>query len=241
MPWLAVGPPAHGVPFTVLDNLDTLLGEAAAADPTIRIELRDRIAAFGPEAIARLEPWLSDPRLGAFAVRTIEHAAAMPGAALVAKAALQRADVSGPVRDDVKAALARLSRRARPSAPPKGLGSRRREDRPASPRLERTTLDEVLRDLRDLLVEKAARRQVMAYSETGLNRSVVGKRLDDINRSEHEQGRPLLSVIVVRKRTTMPGEGFFMCARDLGRYREGQDRAAFVKQEREAVFKTWAR
>jgi hypothetical protein len=31
-----------------------------------------------------------------------------------------------------------------------------------------------------------------------------------------------------------------MCARDLGRYEEDQDRAEFVKQEREAVFKTWA-
>jgi hypothetical protein len=80
----------------------------------------------------------------------------------------------------------------------------------------------------------------MAYSETGLNRNVVGKLLDDINRSEHEHGRPLLSVIVVHKGETMPGEGFFICARDLGRYQEGQDRAAFVREERAAVFKAWA-
>jgi hypothetical protein len=219
-----------------LDDLDTLLREAAAADATIRIEFRDRIAAFGSAAIVRLEPWLSDPRLGAFAVRTIEHAAAMPGAALVAKAVLQRANASRPIHEDAESALARLRARARASA----SSTRSRDDRPASTQRRRRTVDEVLRDLRDLLIESAGRRQVMAYSETGLNRNVVGKRLDDINRSEHEQGRPLLSVIVVHKRTTMPGEGFFMCARDLGRYEEDQDRAEFVKQEREAVFKAWA-
>ncbi|MGD0020646.1 MAG: hypothetical protein ABSD62_15510 [Candidatus Limnocylindrales bacterium] len=219
-----------------MDDLDTLLREAATADAGVRIESRDRIAAFGVKAIARLEPWLSDPRLGAFAVRTIERAADMPGAALVAKAALQRANASGPQRDDVAAALTRLRRRARASAPPRS-GDDRRLKRQSGMR----TVDEVLGDLRELLIEHAARRQLMTYSDTGLNRRVVGNRLDDINRSEHQAGRPLLSVIVVHKGATMPGEGFFMCARDLGRYQEGQDRAAFVKQEREAVFKAWAR
>lgn len=75
-----------------MGELDTLLREAAAADARIRIEFRDRIAAYGCEAIARLEPWLCDPRLGAFAVRTIERAAAVPGAASAATTALERAD-----------------------------------------------------------------------------------------------------------------------------------------------------
>jgi hypothetical protein len=216
-----------------LDDLGALLREAAAADPATRMEFRDRIAAFGSEAIVRLEPWLSDPRLGAFAVRTIEHAAAMPGAAPMAKAALHRANATGRIQDDVVSALGRLRAQARLSP---STGSR--AGRPGDAK-ERRTEHDVLRDLRDLLVENAARRQLMAYSETGLSRNVVGKRLDDINRSEHEQGRPLLSVIVVHKGETMPGEGFFMCARDLGRYQEGQDRAAFVKEEREAVFKVW--
>jgi hypothetical protein len=51
----------------------------------------------------------------------------------------------------------------------------------------------------------------------------------------------LLTVLVVHKGTGMPGEGFFLCARDLKRYRLGQDRATFVETEREAVFKAWAR
>jgi hypothetical protein len=57
MPWLALGRVGRGVPFIAVDNLDTLLREAAAADARVRIEFRDRIAAFGSEAIARLEPW----------------------------------------------------------------------------------------------------------------------------------------------------------------------------------------
>jgi hypothetical protein len=218
----------------VLDDLDALLHKAAAADPATRMEFRDPIAAFGSEAIKRLEPWVSDPRLGAFAVRTIERAAAMPGAAAVAKVTLQKADSTGRTRDDVVSALARLRVQARRSA---STGSR---PGPTGDTKRSRTKDEVFRDLRDLLAENACRRQLMAYSETGLNRNVVGKLLDDINRSEHEHGRPLLSVIVVHKGETMPGEGFFMCARDLGRYQEGQDRAAFVREERAAVFKAWA-
>jgi hypothetical protein len=116
-----------------VDNLGKLLREAAAADAMTRIEFRDRIAAFGVRAIPRLEPWLSDPRLGAFAVRTIERAAAVPDAALVAKAALERADTSGPVRDDVEAALARLGGRARPPASPKSRGATSRDDGTANP------------------------------------------------------------------------------------------------------------
>jgi hypothetical protein len=172
-----------------LDDLDTLLREAANADGTYRIQFRDRIAAFGPEAIVRLEPWLSDPRLGAFAVWTIEHAAAMPGAALMAKTALRRASATGPIHDDIEAALVRLRVRARSSG---SLTAR-----PTNTPRGRRSVNEVFRDLRDLLVENAARGQLLSYSDTGLDRSVVGKLLDDINRSEHEQGRPLLSVIVV--------------------------------------------
>jgi hypothetical protein len=105
-----------------VENLDQLLRDAAAADGMSRIEYRDRIAAFGVKAIARLEPWLADPRLAAFAVRTIERAAALADAAVQARAALERADASAFARDDVEAALARLGGRARPPLPPLSRG-----------------------------------------------------------------------------------------------------------------------
>lgn len=91
-----------------------------------------------------------------------------------------------------------------------------------------------------LLVEKARHRETIAYSETHRSRAVIGPLLDEINRHEVLQGRPLLSVIVVHKGTTEPGDMFFGCAEDLKRYRPGDNKGKFVDQEREAVYKTWA-
>jgi hypothetical protein len=90
------------------------------------------------------------------------------------------------------------------------------------------------------LIERARHRETIAYSETGRSRAVIGPLLDEINRHEHLEGRPLLSVIVVRKGTTTPGDMFFGLAEDLGRYRPGDDKKSFVDRERAAVFKTWA-
>lgn len=93
-----------------MDGLDELLRQAAAADGLTRIDYRDRIAAVGVPAIERLEPWLRDKRLGAFAVQTILRAATVPGAAPAARSALQRgrAACGEAVRRDIDTALARL-------------------------------------------------------------------------------------------------------------------------------------
>jgi hypothetical protein len=101
-------------------SLDELLAAAADADGLTRITFRDLIAAFGDAAIVRLEPWLSDPRLAAFAVRTIERAASQPGAALSARAILRRARGRGgeTTHRDIDEALVRLGRRT-PSSPPR--------------------------------------------------------------------------------------------------------------------------
>jgi len=55
-------------------SLASLLQAAAAAAPDRRIELRDAIAAHGDAAIKGVSPWLTDPALGAFAVRVIRKA-----------------------------------------------------------------------------------------------------------------------------------------------------------------------
>jgi len=93
-----------------LDSLDDLLRQAQAADGMTRSSLRDPIAAFGARAVARLEPWVSDPHLGAFAVRTMEYAATSPEAASLARKVLSEALRSSvePVRRDIVAALKRL-------------------------------------------------------------------------------------------------------------------------------------
>jgi hypothetical protein len=55
-------------------SLASLLQAAAEAAPDRRIEFRDAIAAHGAPAIKGVSPWLSDPALGAFAVRVIRKA-----------------------------------------------------------------------------------------------------------------------------------------------------------------------
>lgn len=89
------------------DDLAALLRLAADADGMSRIEFRDPIAAHGSAAVAGLEDWLTDPRLGPFAVVTIK-AAALGGAAIEARAALQRArpHVNPSVAGDIDRALA---------------------------------------------------------------------------------------------------------------------------------------
>ncbi len=91
-----------------------------------------------------------------------------------------------------------------------------------------------------LLVEVARHGRTIAYSQTGRPRGAIGPILDEINRHEATEGRPMLSVVVVHKDTTDPGEGFLDCARSLKRFREGDDKKAFVDRERADVFETWA-
>jgi len=88
-----------------------LLEAASAADPGVRIELRDPIARHGGPAVPRLRAWLGDPRLSAFAVRTLEKVAADPAnrhAVLDAFRSLDSRAVSEAVVRDVADALARI-------------------------------------------------------------------------------------------------------------------------------------
>ena len=58
---------------------------------------------------------------------------------------------------------------------------------------------------------------------------------------EHQQGRPLLPVVVVSREDNRPGKGFFTLARELGLL-EGDDEAtelAFFCQEVAKVHATW--
>src|ERR1035437_6515731 len=102
-----------------MSTLDELLAAAAAADGMTRINFRDPIAAFGPDAIHRLEPWLGDARLASFAVVTIERVAGQTDQADLAGASLgsARASCDETVRDDIDSALARLGRPARTTSP----------------------------------------------------------------------------------------------------------------------------
>lgn len=106
------------------------------------------------------------------------------------------------------------------------------------------SLDEVTR----ILKKTAKRRATIPYSEVtrGLNVIQFGAEdhrfhalLSDISRREGEQGRPLLTVVVVHKSGDMqPGPGFFELAKSLGR--DFDDIEMFWIQELKRTWKYWS-
>ena len=81
-------------------------------------------------------------------------------------------------------------------------------------------MDAQTRTLREKLIEVAKRKRTILYSEVApvvklqAHDFTLFRILDDINRHEHEAGRPLLTAVVVRKEDGMPGGGFFKVARN---------------------------
>jgi len=63
--------------------------------------------------------------------------------------------------------------------------------------------------------------------------------LGDISIYEHDQGRPMLSAVVVYQAENQPGKGFFDLARQLGKYHGGSDAFEFFVQELQAVHACW--
>ncbi len=102
--------------------------------------------------------------------------------------------------------------------------------------------------LRDKLRTVAAAGGTIFYSELGpwtehhVNSEhfgpLIGRELDEINRIEHEQGRPLLSAVVISKEYNLPGTGFFECAEELGHF-TGRDHVTFWIHELRRVHSYW--
>jgi len=98
------------------------------------------------------------------------------------------------------------------------------------------------------LKEVARAKRLITYTEIGEN---VGLRandpqlwqlLDKINRQEHEQGRPMLSAVVVQKEGESygaPGDGFFKLAKDLSVFK-GDNKYIFWVSELNAVHNYWS-
>ena len=72
------------------------------------------------------------------------------------------------------------------------------------------------------------------------DRNSMASILDEISRSEHENGRPLLSAVVVLKGENIPGEGFFSLAKDL-RLHDGSDDVVFWVREVQRVHNYWSK
>ena len=64
--------------------------------------------------------------------------------------------------------------------------------------------------------------------------------LGEISEWEHNEGRPLLSAVVIRKDIGMPGDGFFRLARQLGKF-QGQGEQDFWHNELRDVYNMWSK
>ena len=92
--------------------------------------------------------------------------------------------------------------------------------------------------IREILINVTKQRSVIFYSvlnkmlsdnsiiELDLeyidDRNTISDILDEINCDESSEGRPMLSVVVVKIGDYIPGDGFFKLARELGKQQKGE-------------------
>jgi hypothetical protein len=100
------------------------------------------------------------------------------------------------------------------------------------------------------LLEIARAGEVTRYSDVaplvGLDmsrdndRARMGELLDEISSFEFGGGRPLLSAVVIRIDTNIPGPGFFVLATQTGLF-QGGDRTVFWVRELTRVHEYWSK
>ena len=95
-------------------------------------------------------------------------------------------------------------------------------------------------DLRQKLIEVAKSKGTISYLELRPDApQTLAAPLDEINKYEQGEGRPLLSAVVVHKEGDgMPGVGFFTIAWELGQYGGGEADQDW-KQELKRVWGYW--
>lgn len=108
--------------------------------------------------------------------------------------------------------------------------------------------EEAKRQAREVIVQKAKLKKCITYSDLVDRIGAIhflphDQRLDELLRqlssAEHRDGKALLTALVVRKDTGMPGNGFFRLARRLLK-RRINDEAGFWKVERDKVHAEYA-
>ncbi|MCH8491600.1 MAG: hypothetical protein LAT81_16975 [Oceanicaulis sp.] len=106
-------------------------------------------------------------------------------------------------------------------------------------------------EIRSLLIQIAKRKSTIGYQQISDqcqlgydmgnqdHRTQLGLDLGDVSVFEHENGRPLLSAVVVSKDKNLPGPGFFEEAFDLGIYngsKKQEDKEKFFIEELNRVY-----
>lgn len=95
----------------------------------------------------------------------------------------------------------------------------------------------------------ARNRTVLTYSDVaplaGLDmsnpddRGEIGEILGDISSFEHDEGRPLLSAVVIEATSKIPGHGFFTLAQAVGLMKPSDDKKAYYWKELQRVYDAW--
>ena len=81
--------------------------------------------------------------------------------------------------------------------------------------------------------------RVMGITQTGNYMSKeVGQLCGELSYNEVNHGRPMLSAVVVRT-DGKPGEGFFIFAKQIGRWNGRGDKMDFWRSEIEEVYSAW--
>lgn len=75
--------------------------------------------------------------------------------------------------------------------------------------------------------------------ENPAHRDAMREILGKISTYEHQNGRPMLTAVVVHKQDGRPGDGFFELAQHLGLMAKGGDREGFFVRELARVHQHW--
>jgi hypothetical protein len=111
--------------------------------------------------------------------------------------------------------------------------------------------ERLLEEMASELAGVAKKRQTITYGELARKLRLgprsrwhqwIWEYLDDINRRETSEGRPMLTAVVVTEETGMPGPGFWKCARFTCKVWDGKgDPEDFWKRELQRVWDYWAK
>ena len=109
----------------------------------------------------------------------------------------------------------------------------------------------MLNKIRRKLIEVAKKENVISYGDLAgfaempfdvdSERNRLYAILDEINRGEDAQGRPMLSVVVVHKDDGKPGAGFFKLAKHIGLQKKSVSNDDFYTSEMIKVFNYWSK
>ncbi len=109
--------------------------------------------------------------------------------------------------------------------------------------------EQAVEEIRWILEEVASARSAIAYSEVASQVQAIhlepdsklfAQMLDEISRRSNEEGRGMLSAVVIHKGDDyLPGPGFFTLGRELGR--DTSDKPAFHSEELKKVHNVFAR